>query len=101
MVPATSTISWSIPVDSILTNGTNKLVGAVGGLASIDMYRSYAILSSIFDHLMLVAEPSLAQILPSKLQTMLLVKFTQAPLAPSPFQPLNGRFHATRRSRSH
>ena len=45
MVPPTSTISWSIPVDTItfLSNATNQLVGVAGGLASVDMYRSYSI----------------------------------------------------------
>ena len=49
MVPATSTISWSILVDTIsfLSNGTNKLASVGGGLASIDMYRSFTILSII------------------------------------------------------
>ena len=41
MVPASSTTSWSIPVDTItfLGNGSNQ--GVTGSLASIDMYRSY------------------------------------------------------------
>jgi hypothetical protein len=42
MVPPTSTVSWSIPIDTItyLSNATNQLQGVVGGLASIDMYHT-------------------------------------------------------------
>jgi len=42
MVPPTSTVSWSIPLDTItyLSNGTNQLVGVAGGLSSVDMYHS-------------------------------------------------------------
>jgi len=41
IVPETSNISWSIPVDTItlLLNGSNKRV--VGSLASVDMYRPH------------------------------------------------------------
>jgi hypothetical protein len=42
MVPPTTTISWSIPVDTItyLNSGTNRLNGVAGGLSSIDMYHN-------------------------------------------------------------
>jgi len=42
MVPPTSTVSWSIPVDTItyLSNVTNQPEGVAGGLASIDMYHT-------------------------------------------------------------
>jgi hypothetical protein len=47
MVPASSPISWSIPIDTItyLANGTNQEVA--GALASIDMYRSCTFLLAI------------------------------------------------------
>ena len=56
MVPASSTTSWSIPIDTItyLANGTSQ--GVAGALASIDMYRSYTIPLSCSEYSLLVAE---------------------------------------------
>ena len=47
MVPASSPISWSIPIDTItyLANGTNQEMA--GALASIDIYRSCKFLLAI------------------------------------------------------
>jgi hypothetical protein len=52
MVPPTTTVSWSIPIDTItyLDSGTAQLKGVAGGLSSVDMYRSYTIPLSLFDN---------------------------------------------------
>jgi hypothetical protein len=41
-VPPTTTISWSIPVDTItyMDSGTNRLNSVAGGLSSVDMYHN-------------------------------------------------------------